>query len=280
VLAGNLGTPDTNTGRGTLTLTATATSGNQTFHFAYYIVSKDRLLLVTTDQAPRLAGYMTRQSGSFSNASLASPAILSLWGAEAVAAPKSVMELARLSNANATNGTLDLHLDSANKAAVSLDTAITGATYSVRAADGRTAFGFVNGTATRQFAIYLDGTANGYVVEHSGTAGGAGLLEAQAAGPFTSSVPGFFVSGTQYPQDVAPMVLLPSVNIANGSLSASSASGFYVLDAATGRALGTINVTGSGTALFVMYEVGPNRLVTFRQGVVNRSAVMDWLDAN
>lgn len=280
VLAGNLGTPDSNTGRGTLTLTATATSGNQTFHFAYYIVSKDRLLLVTTDQAPRLAGYMTRQSGSFSNASLASPGILSLWGAEAVNAPKSVLELARLSNANAANGTLDLHLDSADKLAVTLDTAITGATYAVRAADGRTTFSFVNGTATRQFAIYLDGPANGYVVEHSAIAGSAGLLEAQAAGPFTSSVPGFFVSGTQYPQDVAPMVLLPSVDIANGTLSASNASAFYVLDAATGRALGRINLTGSGNALFVMYEVGPNRLVTFRQGVLNRSGVMDWLDAN
>jgi hypothetical protein len=280
VLAGNLGAPDTDTGRGTLTLTATAVGGNQTFHFAYYIVSKDRLLLVTTDQAPRLAGYMTRQSGSFSNASLASPGILSLWGAANVAAPKSVLELARLSNASAANGTLTVHLDSANQITLTLNTAITGASYAVRAADGRTTFSFVNGTATRQFAIYLDGTANGYVVEHSGTVGSAGLLEAQAAGPFSSSVPGFFVSGTQYPEDVAPMVLLPAVNISNGSLAASSASGFYVLDAATGRALGTISVTGSSTALFVMYVVGPNHIVTFRPGVLNRSAVMDWIDAN
>jgi hypothetical protein len=280
VLAGNLGAPDTNTGRGTLTLTATAPGGNQTFHFAYYIVNKDRLLLVTTDQAPRLAGYMTRQSGSFSNTSMASPGILSLWGAAAVPAPKSVIELARLSNANATNGTLDLHLDSANQITLTLDTAITGATYAVRAADGRTSFSFVNGTATRQFAIYLDGAANGYVIEHSGSAGSAGLLEAQAPGPFNSSVPGFFVSGTQYPQDVAPMVLLPSVNIANGSFSASNANGFYLLDPATGRSLGSINVTGSSTAIFVMYLVGPNRLVTFRPGTVNRSALMDWIDAN
>jgi hypothetical protein len=197
-----------------------------------------------------------------------------------VAAPKSVIELARLSNANAANGTLDLHLDSANEITLTLDTAITGATYAVRAADGRTSFSFVNGTATRQFAIYLDGTANGYVVEHGGSAGSAGLLEAQAAGPFTSSVPGFFVSGTQYPMDVAPMVLLPSVNIANGSFSSSNASGFYVLNTVTGRSLGSINVTGSSTAIFVMYLVGPNRLVTFRPGTVNRSAVMDWIDAN
>ncbi len=281
VLAGNLGTPDTNTGRGTLTLTATAPGGNQTFHFAYYIVNQDRLLLVTTDQAPRLAGYMTRQSGTFSNASLASPGILSLWGAANVPAPMSVMELARLSNANATNGTLDLHLDSANQLALTLDTAITGATYAVRAADGRATFSFVNASATRQFAIYLDGTANGYVVEHSGTVGSAGLLEAQAAGPFSTSVPGFFVSGTQYPEDVAPMVLLPYANLANGSFTGSGGSGgFYVVDTATGRALGIVSVSGSSNAASVLYVVGPNRLVTFRQGVVNRSAVMDWIDAN
>ena len=280
VLAGNLGPPDSNTGRGTLILTATAAGGNQTFHFAYYVVSKDRLLLVTTDQAPRLAGYMTRQSGPFSKTSMASPGILSLWGAEAVAAPKSVIELARLSNANAANGTLDLHLDSANKIALTLDTAITGATYAVRAADGRTSFSFVNAAATRQFAIYLDGTANGYVVEHSGTAGGAGLLEAQTPGPFTSSVPGFFVSGTQYPEDVAPIVLLPAVNISNGTLSSTNASGYYVLDTVTGRGLGYITVTGSAGAPFVMYEVGPNRVVTFRPGALNHSAVMDWIDAN
>ncbi|MDE2220179.1 MAG: hypothetical protein KGJ52_07365, partial [Gammaproteobacteria bacterium] len=193
-LAGNLGAPDLNTGRGTLTLTATAAGGNQTFHFAYYVVSKDKLLLVTTDQAPRLAGYLTRQaSGGFSNASLANPGILSLWGAQAVAAPKTVIELGRLSNANATNGTVDLQLDSANLANVSLNTAITGATYAVRAADGRTTLGFVNGNVTRQFTIYLDGPANGYVIEHSGTAGGSGLLEAQVSGPFTSTLPNFYI---------------------------------------------------------------------------------------
>ena len=279
VLAGNLGAPDAN-GRGTLTLTATAAGGNQTFHFAYYIVNVDRLLLVTTDAAPRLAGYLTRQSGSFSNSSLASPGILSLWGAAAVSAPKSVLALGRLSNANAAGGTIDLKLDTADELSVTFDQAFAGATYAVRAADGRATLSFLSGTATRQFALYLDGVANGYVIEHGSAVGSAGLLEAQSAGPFTNSVPGFFVSGTQFPQDVAPMVLLPAVNLASGSLTASNASGFYTLDALTGRALGTINISGSGQALFVLYVVRPNKLVTFRQGVQNRSAVMDWLGAN
>jgi hypothetical protein len=99
---------------------------------------------------------------------------------------------------------------------------------------------------------------------------------------FTPSVPGFFVSGTQYPQDVAPMLLLPSVNFSNGNYYGSNqnAQGYYVLDAVTGRGLGTISVTGSSGAVLVMYVVGPNRVVTFRSGALNRSAVMDWVDAN
>ncbi len=141
-------------------------------------------------------------------------------------------------------------------------------------------FSFVSGTATRQFALYLDGVANGYVIEHGSAVGSAGFLEAQTAGPFTSSVPGFFVSGTQFPQDAAPLVLLPSVNLADGNLSAGSATGFYAIDATTGRGLGSENVSGSGSALFVFYVVNPNKVVTFRTAALNRSAVMDWLGAN
>ena len=280
-LAGALSAPDTN-GRGTLALTATASGGNRTFHFAYYIVNTNRLLLVTTDAAPRMAGYMTRQSGSFDNSSLANPAILSLWGAAAVLAPRSTMTLARLSGASAASGTLVLHIDVADRLTPTFDetTGATNGTYAVSATDGRTSFGFGTGTSARHFVVYLDGAANGYVIEQGSAVGSAGILEPQAAGPFTSTVTGFFVSGTQYPEDVAPMILMPSASLANGVISASAGTGYYALDTATGRAIGTANITGSGQALFVMYVVGPNRVVLFRTGALNRSAVMDWLDAN
>jgi hypothetical protein len=279
-LAGVLGAPDAN-GRGTLTLTATASGGNQTFHFAYYIVNANRLLLVTTDAAPRMAGYMTRQSGAFDNTSLANPSILSLWGAAVVLAPKSVMTLARLSGANATNGTLVLHLDVADQLTATFDetTGATNGTYAV-GADGRATFGFGTGANARHFVVYLDSAGNGYVVEQGSAVGNSGILEPQAAGPFSTSVPGFFVSGTQYPEDVAPMVLMPSASIANGVISSSAGTGYYALDTATGRGIGSSTVTGSGQALFVMYIVGPNRVVLFRTGALNRSATMDWMDAN
>ena len=271
-LTGTLSTPDTTSGRGTLTLT----SGSQSFHFAYYIVDLNRLAIVSIDSASRVLGFMTRQSGAFDNSSLASPAVLSLWGAAATTAPKTVLDLGRLSNANATAGTLDLLLDSANPTNSVTGQSVTGAAYAVRSTDGRATLDATIGSVTRHFALYLDGAANGYVIEHGVTAGSAGLLEAQT-GPFKSTIPGLFVSGTQYAADVAPILLLPSVRLAAGTLSASSATGSFALDTATGRGIGTLNATGSGNGVFVLYVIGPKKVVTLRFGAAGRSAVMDWL---
>lgn len=271
-LTGSLGAPDTN-GRGTLTLSG----GAQTFHFSYYIVDVNQLLIVSTDAAARLAGFLTRQSGSFDNTSLTGPGILSLWGAVAAAsAPKSVLTLGRLSNGNAPAGTVDLALDSVSQLAATLGQPITGAIYAVRA-DGRATLGYAIAGATRQFALYLDGPANGYVVEQGSSAGSAGLLEAQAAGPYSSTLPGLFVSGTQFPEDVAPLLLLPSVRLAAGAFSSSNASGYYALDAATGRGIGTLTAVGSAASVFTLYVVGPNKVITLRMPASSRSAVIEWL---
>ena len=280
-VAGVLGAPDTN-GRGTLTLSGTGAVSNQTFHFAYYVVNANKLLLVTTDASPRMSGYMTRQTGTFDNSSLTSPAILSLWGAAQVSAPMSVITLARLSAANATTGALVLHMDVIDQLNPTFDetTGAVNGTYAVDATEGRTTFGFGTGSSARHFVVYLDSAANGYVIEQGSTVGNAGILEPQSAGPFTSSVAGFFVSGTQFPEDVAPMVLMPSVGLANGVISSTAGTGYFAIDATTGRGVGSTSISGSGTALFVLYVVNPNRVVTFRTAALNRSAVMDWLDAN
>ncbi|MGH8254363.1 MAG: putative Ig domain-containing protein [Steroidobacteraceae bacterium] len=280
-VAGVLGTPDTH-GHGTLTLTATASGGNQAFHFSYYVVNANRLLLVTTDGSPRMSGYMTRQTGTFDNSALANPAILSLFGAAQVSAPMSSLALARLSAANTATGTMVVHIDVADQLTPTFDetTGAVNGTYAVDATEGRTTFGFGTGAKARHFVAYLDSAANGYIVEQGSTEGNAGIVEPQSAGPFTSTVPGFFVNGTQFPEDVAPMVLLPAVSLANGTFSAQFASGFYSIDATTGRGVGSINVQGVGQSLCILYVVNPNRVVRISTGALNRSAVMDWLDAN
>jgi hypothetical protein len=274
-LTGSLGTPDAN-GRGTLVLT----SGSTSFHLAYYIVTANRLLIVSAEStatAPRLAGFLTRQLGSFDNSSLSGSGVLSLWGASnAPVSPVAVLALGRLSNANAGSGSIDVALDTASLATATLNKSFTGAAYAVDA-DGHATLSYTDGTVTRNFVLYLDGPANGYVVEKGSSVGSAGLLEAQIPGPYTNTLPGLFVSGTQFPQDVAPMLLLPSVHVAAGALSASNGSGFFALDSATGRGVGTFTATGSLPAVLTLYVIGPNRIATMRLGAVNRSAVIEWI---
>ena len=274
-LTGNLGAPDAN-GRGTFLLT----SGSTSFHFAYYIVDANRLLVVSAESgatAPRLAGFLTRRSGTFDNSSLSGSGVLSLWGAtDGALSPVSVLALGRVSNANAGSGTIDVALDTANLSTATLGQTITGAAYAVDS-DGHATLSYTVGTVTRSFVLYLDGPNNGYVVEKGSTVGSAGLLEAQVAGPYIYTVPGWFISGTQFPEDVAPLLLLPAVHIAAGAISSSNGNGFFAIDAATGRGVGTFTATGSGYGVFTLYVVGPNKVVTLRQGAINRSAVIDWL---
>lgn len=272
-LSGNLGTPDAN-GRATLQLTA----GAQTYKYAVHVIDANRLLLVSADDqtAPRLAGFMTRQSGSFDSTSLANPAIMSLWGANSHV-PPAVLELGRVSNANPSAGTLDLLVDRAENDGGALAQLFNGATYAIESADGRFTLSFASGTLTRHFAGYLDGAANGYLLEAGGANGSAGFLEAQAPGPFSATVPGLFVSGTQYAQYPGPMALLPAVTLAAGSFSASSANGFYAFSTTLGRGVGTLTVTGSGGGVMTLYVVGPNKVRVLRLGTLSRSPTLEWL---
>jgi len=142
-------------------------------------------------------------------------------------------------------------------------------------ADGKT-LTLVAGTTTRHFVGYLDGVSNGYLLESGGNHGAAGLLEAQVAGPYNSTIPGLFIGGTQFAQDAGPMVLLPAVHFSAGSFSASQGSGYYAMDAASGRGLGTISITGLGSAIFVVYQVAPDRVRTMRFGTISRSGTVEW----
>ncbi len=270
-LVGTLGVPDAN-GRATLQLSA----GAQVYKFAAYVVDADKLFLVSVDDntAPRLAGFMTRRSGTFDATSLANPAVLTLWGA-APGIPTAVLEMGRMANANTAAGTADFSIDRAEHATGALANAYTGAHYAVDP-DGRFTLTLVAGTTTRQFVGYLDGASNGYLLEAGGSNGAAGLLEAQVAGPYNSTIPGLFIGGTQFGQDAGPMVLLPAVHFSGGTFSASQGSGYYAMDAATGRGLGTVSITGLGSAIFVVYQVAPDRVRAMRFGTISRSGTVEW----
>lgn len=276
VLTGDLGAPDAN-GRGLATLSL----GSQNYHFAYYVLDANRLLLVSIESAAsgaRLAGVATRQAGGLGATSLAGPAVMTLWGRYPnVASPLSVIELARLSNANTVGGTVDVILDTSDRQAATFSQDAPGSAYTVRASDGRTTLSYTKSGTTRSFVAYLDGPSNGYVIEPASATGIAGVLEAQIAAPFSTTVPGLFVAGTQYAQDAGPIALLPSVHLSAGSISSTYASGYFGIDLATGRAAGTFTVTGIGTTAAVLYQVNAHKMVMMQLGTTNRSAALMWL---
>ena len=273
-LSGSMSAPDAN-GRGTLNLSA----GGQTFVFSYYVVNVNKLLIVSAASpmsAPRLAGFATRQSGAFDNTAFGTPSILSLWGGSGTKPPPAYLALGRLSNGNAAAGTVDMQLDTASQRTGALASSIPGGSYAV-AADGRSTMSFTASGVTRQFVAYLDGAANGYVIESGNVNGDAGLLEAQSTGPFSPSIPGLFVSGTQFPEDSGPIVLLPAVSFNAGVFSATYASGSYSLNTTSGYGVGSLNVTGAGNSVISLYIVTPKKIRVLRQGAISRSGAIEWL---
>jgi hypothetical protein len=274
-LSGLMGAPDA-AGRGTLALSA----GSKSYSFVYYVVDASRLLLVNMDaaaDAQRLAGFLTPRATSFDATALAAPGILSLWGAGTGIEPIAVLALGRLSNASTGALTLDLRLDTANKATALADVAITGASYTVDS-DGRATLGFTSSGAARSFALYLDGAANGYVVEKNSASGSAGLLEAQTGGPFSNTLPGLYVMGTQYPQSLGPITLAPLLSFSGGVLSGNYVAGYYALDSATGRGVGTLSISGIGDSSMALYVVRPDRVVMLQFGTASRDGALNWVE--
>lgn len=275
-ITGNLGAPDATTGRGVLTLDI----GGTAYKFVYYVVAANRLLLVNMNadaKAQRLAGFLTPRPASFDASALAAPGVLSLWGAGTTAEPVAVIALGRLSNANAGAHTLDLKLDTANRSTADAGAAVTGASYTVDS-HGRATLGYTLGGASRSFALYLDGTASGYVVEKGSTTGNAGLLEAQSAGPFNTALPGLFVFGTQYAQGLGPMTLAPLISFSGGIMSGNYVTGYYSIDDASGRGTGTLSISGQGTAAMALYVVRPDRVLVLQFGASNRNATLNWVE--
>jgi hypothetical protein len=275
-LSGMMAAPDAVTGRGTLALDI----GGKRYPFVYYVLGPERLLLLNMDSAAaaqQLAGFLTPQGGIFDATALAAPGILSLWGAASGTTPTAVLALARLSNADSDAGKLDLLLDTANRSTAVANVGVSGASYTVES-DGRATLDFSSSGAARSFALYLDATASGYVVEHGSATGNAGLLEAQAPLPPTGTLPGLFVFGSQFPKSAGPMTLAPLITFSGGHINSNYVTGSYALDASTGRGSGSLSAAGGGSSPLVLYVVNPDRVVLLQFGAISKDAVLHWAD--
>ena len=275
-LTGSLTAPSATTGRGTMTLTASG----RTLHFSYYVVTADRLFIASLDPALPVAGFMTRQVGTFDNTSLSNPGILSLWGAAKVFQPKTVISLGRFSSADPGSGTINLLLDTGNLGTATFGQTLNAIIYAVRPSDGRTTMSYTSGNTNRNFVLYLDGPASGYVVEPDSSVGLTGLLEAQSPGPFSTTVPGLFVGATQFPQDGSPMVLMPIVHFAGSQFTSNFVTGLYSLDSNTGRGVGSLTVSGFPVSPLAFYIVRPDRVVALQMGTQYVNSVFYWLDTD
>ncbi|MGH8142483.1 MAG: hypothetical protein ACREU2_08210 [Steroidobacteraceae bacterium] len=263
-MIGALSAPDAD-GRGTITMQV----GSATTTLAYYIVNANKLFVMNIDPTPsgaRESGFVTTQTGdatpsTFDTAALASPSILSLWGAHGAIDPAGVVSLGRLSAADPAAGTIDLLLDSADQAVDNAGVDNPGQSYAVDST-GRGTLTLTGGGTTRSFVFYLDGTADGYIVEQNSPSGNAGLLEAQTVPPggFPDTLPGDFVGGTQYVQTLGPVSLLPLMYLAYGTVSSNFYSGTFSIDPNTGRGLGTVQEQGLQETADVLYEVSPTKL--------------------
>ena len=291
-LAGSVTAPDAN-GRGTLTLQA----GSQTTTLAYYVINASKMFLIDIDPTPnsntrtvRLGGQMSAQTGNvtattFDNGAFATASILSLFGSQGALQPNTVMSLGRLSNASSSAGTIDLTLDTSDQAIDIASEAFSAQSYSV-AASGRGTLAVADTSSARSFAFYLDGTANGYIVEHGSAAGSAGFLEAQFQGPYPSPPPSgifpptlqnAFVSGTGYPQASGPITLNALLYLNYDALSSNFINGSVAIDPTTGRGLGTITESGVGSNAVSLYIVSASRMEMLRFGTRAVNGTIEYI---
>ena len=248
-LTGNFAAPGTGN-RGTATLTF----AGRTLTVYYYPVSANRFYaLSAAANAPRLAGFITRQTGvgATTSAAFAQAGILSAWGAPLGAEQVTALGRVALAGAN----TVNLVLDTANKGDAPRTDTYSNMTASVEA-DGRAVV--TSTDASRRFVIYFDGVASGYVAETTGVAK-FGLLEAQAAGPYQALQGGTFVSSTQFGNRTATLLLAPQLTLNGGSFS-GPVTGSYAFDTVTGRGAGQVNIDYFGGTGLVIYVVNADRL--------------------
>lgn len=248
-LTGNFAAPGTGN-RGTATLTF----AGRTLTVYYYPISANRFYaLSAAANAPRLAGFVSRQSGvgATTGAAFAQAGILSAWGAPLGA--EQVTALGRMALAGANN--VSLVLDTARKGDAPRTETYANMTAAVEA-DGRAVV--TSTDASRRFVIYFDGVASGYVAETTGVAK-FGLLEAQAAGPFQALQGGTFVSSTQFGNRNATLLLAPALTL-NGGLLSGPVTGSYSFETTTGRGTGQASIDYYGGTGLVLYIVNANRL--------------------
>jgi hypothetical protein len=264
-------------GRGTSTLTV----GASVIHQAFYVVSANELLIVSTDPATATSamygGSVLKQAaGSFTNASLNGNGVLYVEGFSNTGVSNAVtIQLGVITAAG--NGTFTISADS-NKGGV-LGPINGSGTYTV-AANGRTPITNI----THSWVFYLTGLNQGFVVDQNPSAT-AGMLEAQSTGPFSgASLSGSFIFGDGPPVSKASILQsavasADGVSNINGTIDQNAAG---VLTGSLGLT-DTYTVAANGrvvlnTSKQIMYIISPSRAVVVSSDPANTTPNLRFWD--
>jgi len=257
-------------GRGTSTLTV----GTSVINQAFYVISANELLMISTDplsvtNAIYGGSVLKQAAGAFSNASLNGASVIAVEGFTSTGASLGVTIQMGVITATGT-GTFTISGDE-NKAGVLSPISSSGA-YSV-AANGRTPIA----DKDHAWVIYLVGPNQGFVVDAKPSAT-SGTLEAQSVGPFTgSSLSGNFIFGDGTPV-VKTSTLQSGVASANGIANVGSTIDQNAAGVLTaGMALAdTYTVAGNGRVVLsgskqIMYVISPSKAVVVNSDPANTS---------
>lgn len=276
-LTGSFSAPNSLTGRGTTSFTASngPDSANEVFHFAYYIVSADRMLLVELDrntwQIPLLRGEARRQigAGTFTNASLSSNAVFSLSADDAGTwfTPMAILGRVEPDGAGAMQESFDENqLDSEEITRITLAATAVG-TYSV-AANGRVEMllpGIAKNLYLPDTAIaYLLGGNTGYVIREEVFGTPFGYFEPQSATDYSpAKLAGTYTAALAGP----PATFVAGAPAGSVSLGDDgSATAFLSLDRGAGvetfAMTGSYTVAGSGRGVMNLMDASAGQTKT------------------
>lgn len=247
---------------------ATLNTARGTLSFAYYVVDANHLKVVEIDTSLAMGGEAFRQTGPFTNASVAGPYAFTLAGADIVlAGPFAAGGVLTADGAgNVTGGVEDFN----DSGTFSANVAITSGTYSI-AASGRGTLSLVTASGTFNFVIYPTGSGV-LALQTDLRFVTTGTALAQQAGPFSAgSFSGIFgmnftgvtTSGeldsvAQFTADGATKISgIIDLNNTGGITFGQPLTGAFTVSA-NGRTILTLQ-TPLGTQNMVMYLVNANR---------------------